>query len=197
MWRILLLFAASASLSAVAQAQTPSFNQWAHGTELAALIGGATSSTTTRPVIAGTARWDVTRWVAIEGRGSWFDRGNDASSFSADLGAAINLVAKRPVTPFLGAGFGFYRASFTGGVPAMSDFYRGRVGSPRFDGSIVFTDPALRLAAGVDVIVRRHWTLRPEISMLIVRSGGTGETLVMGGLNVGYRFEDRPITPAR
>jgi hypothetical protein len=49
----------------------------------------------------------------------------------------------------------------------------------------------------VAVITRRHWVVRPEISMVIVRSGGRGENLVVGGLSVGYRFEDHPITLSR
>jgi hypothetical protein len=194
MWRILVVFLAVASMSGgVAQAQTAPPNHWARGTELAVFGGGAT----TGPMVAASVGWEVTRWVAIEGRGSWFDGGDAATGFGADLNALVNVVAKRPVTPFLGAGFGLYRASFEGAAPAMSDFYRTRVRSRRFDGSTVFTDPAVRLTAGIDVIARRHWALRPEVSMLVVRAGGQGETLVTAGISVGYRFEDRPITPTR
>jgi hypothetical protein len=195
MWHILRLVALICLSAASAQAQTSrTANPWAHGTELAILVGGATTPSTTGPMIAGTAAWEVTRWVAIEGRGSWFDRGSDATAFAADLSALVNLIAKRPVTPFLGAGFGLYRASFSGAAPAMSDFYRARMTSSR---ASVFTDPAVRFTAGVDVIARRYWTLRPEVSVLTVRSGGHGEWVVTGGVSVGYRFEDHRITPMR
>lgn len=194
MSRILILLVAMVSMSsAVARAQTAPPNQWARGTELAVSAGGAT----TGPMVAGSVKWEMTRWVAIEGRGAWFDRGDDARGFGADLSALVNLVAKRPVTPFLGAGFGLHRASFDGAPPAMTDFYRMRMRSGRFAGSHVFTDPALRLTAGVDVIARRHWALRPDVSLLLVRAGGDGETLASAGISVGYRFEDHPITPSR
>jgi len=190
---LILLVAIVSTSTAVAQAQTVPANQWAHGTELSVFVGGAT----TGPMVAGSVGWEVTRWIAIAGRGSWFDRGDDAKGFGADLSALVNLVAKRPVTPFLGAGFGLYRASFDGAAPAMTDFYRTRMRTGRFTGSHVFTDPALRLTAGVDIIARRHWALRPEVSLLVVRAGGDGETLGAAGISVGYRFEDHPITPSR
>jgi hypothetical protein len=193
MSRILLLVAVVSISGPVAQAQTAPPNQWAHGTELSVFVGGAT----TGPMVAGSVGWEVTRWIAIEGRGSWFDRGDDARGFGADLGALVNLVAKRPVTPFLGVGFGLYRASFGGASPAMTDFYRTRMRSRRFAGSHVFTDPALRLTAGVDIIARRHWALRPDVSLVDVRADGHGETLWAAGISVGYRFEDHPITPLR
>jgi hypothetical protein len=193
MRRILILFVAVASMVSVAQAQTVPPHQWARGTELAVSAGAAT----TGPMVAASVGWEVTRWIAIEGRGSWFDRGDDARGFAADLSALVNVVAKRPVTPFLGAGFGFYRASFDGAVPAMTDFYRTRMRTGRFTGSHVFTDPSLRLTAGIDIIVRRHWALRPDASLLVVRAGGAGETIGAAGISVGYRFEDHPITPSR
>jgi hypothetical protein len=194
MSRFLMLLVATVSMSsAFAHAQTAPPNQWAHGTELAVFVGSAT----TGPMVAASVGWEVTRWIAIEGRGAWFDRGDDARGFGADLNALVNLVAKRPVTPFLGAGFGLYRASFDGAAPAMTDVYRARMRSGRFTGSHVFTDPALRLTAGVDIIARRHWALRPDVSLLMVRAGGAGETFGAAGISVGYRFEDHPITPSR
>ena len=194
MGRILVVFIAMACMpGGVAQAQTAPPNYWARGTELAVFGGGATIG----PMVAASLGWEVTRWVAIEGRGSWFDRGDAANGFGADLSALVNVVAKRPVTPFLGAGFGLHRATFEGAAPAMTDFYRTRMRSRRFDGSTAFTDPAVRLTAGVDVIARRHWALRPDVSVLVVRAGGLGEMLVTAGISVGYRFEDRPITPTR
>jgi hypothetical protein len=193
MWRIVLLFLVFVSLSGVARAQSAPANEWARGTELSVLVGGAA----TGPMVAGSVGWSVTRWIAIEGRGSWFDQGRDATAFAADLSGLFNMIAKRSVTPFLGAGFGLYRASFAGAESEMSDFYRMRLKSRQFNGSNVFTDPALRLTGGIDVIARRHWTLRPEVSMLIVRTGGDDETHVSGGISVGYRFEDKPITPSR
>jgi len=109
---------------ASAQTPPPRTNRWARGTELGVFAGVASGSSETGATLAGTVGWEVTRWFAIEGRGAWFDRGQGASGFSADLGALVNVVARRKVTPFVGAGFGFYRTSFAGPTSAMSDFYR-------------------------------------------------------------------------
>lgn len=174
-----------------------SSNQWSRGSDLAVVAGAASSSSSTGPMIAGSVGWALTRWVAIEGRGSWFDRGTDASAFSADLNATANVVSKRQVTPFVGAGFGLYRASFETAATSMPSFYRMRTTARRGTDRQVFTDPALRLTTGVDVTTSRHWSLRPEVSMVVVRSGGRGETLMLGSMRLAYRFEDHPITPVR
>ena len=161
--------------------------------------GGASGSSETGGIVAGTVGWEITRWFAIEGRGSWFDRGHGASGFSADLGALVNVVAKRKATPFVGAGFGLYRASFAGPTSVMSDFYRGRM-MPSGNGLMSagrasFTDPAFRIGGGVDVIVARHVAIRPEAAILLVHRDTRTEALAIFGLRVGFRFEDHPITP--
>jgi Outer membrane protein beta-barrel domain len=189
------LFVLTAS-AAIAQIAPPP-NYFARGTELAVVAGGATSSSTTGGMIAARAGWDITRWISVDGRGSWFDRGADAAAFSAGLSAVVNVVAKRTVTPFVGAGFGFYRASFDSATSSMSAFYRSRMTPQQAGRSRVFTDPAFSLSAGVDVITKHHWTVRPEVSTLLVRSGGAGDTVVTAGVSVGYRFEDHLVTPAR
>jgi hypothetical protein len=197
MWCIRPLLVAIVLLSpATVRAQlTAPPNQWARGTELAVLVGGATSASTSGPIVAATAGWEVTRWFAVEGRGSWFDRGADASAFGADLNALFNVIAKRTVTPFVGAGFGLYRATFNNAAAPMPEFYRMRMASRA--GTTAFTDPALRVTAGVDFLARRNWTLRPEISALVVRSDGHGESVVSAGVSIGYRFEEHLITPSR
>jgi hypothetical protein len=80
----------------------------------------------------------------------------------------------------------------------MSDFYRQRMVADMGQGpggAMSFTDPALRVTAGVDLIVRRYLSIRPEVSAIIVRHGGDGETVATFGVRLGYRFEDHSITP--
>jgi hypothetical protein len=60
-------------------------------------------------------------------------------------------------------------------------------------GPVSFTDPALRLTAGVDVITRRNLTIRPEVSALIVRGDHRGAALAVFGVRFGYRFEEKTI----
>ena len=99
------------------------------------------------------------------------------------------------------AGFGFYRTSFAGPTSAMSDFYRGRMmqsGNGLMpSGHESFTDPALRVDGGVDVIVARHLALRPEAAILLVHRHAQTETVATVGLRVGFKFEDHPVTPAK
>lgn len=180
-------------LAAVASAQVlPPPASWTRGTELAVMGGAATASSTTGAALGATAKWDVTRWVSLEGRGLWLDRGTDATAFAADISGLVNLVPMRSVTPFVGAGFGFYRASFDSATATMSDFYRERLTSPVLGGGTnVFTDPALRVTGGVDLMGQgrqRHWTVRPEVSMLLVFANGHSETVLAGTVSVGYWF---------
>lgn len=187
---ILMICAATAG-----RAAAQPVNLWARGTELGLLAGGAASSSISGPMLAGTIDWDVSRWTAIEGRGSWLGRGAGAEAFAFDLSAFVNVIAKRTVTPFVGAGFGMYRATFDSGASDMSSFYRARARPALVTESFSFTDPAWRFTGGVDVIARRSISIRPEASLLVVVGDGRRDTLVTFGVRLGYRFEDHPITP--
>lgn len=196
MWRARVMVIVMSVVAGPASAQgLAAPNLWARGTELGLLAGGAASSSTTGPMLAGTVNWSVNRWTAIEARGSWFDRGAGASGFGADVGALVNLIAKRSVTPFVGGGFGLYRASFASAASEMPSFYRGRMTPSMVADAMSFTDPAARVTGGVDVIVRRSISIRPEASVLLVAGDGRHETMVTFGVRVGYRFEEHPITP--
>ena len=191
-----LLLASLAAAPAAAQSVSDA-NPWSRGTELGVVVGGATSSSTTGPMAGMMIGWETTRWFAIEGRGTWFDRGSGAQGFGADLGAVVNLIAKRDVTPFVSAGFGLYLAMFDAGASSIPAFYRDRLTDAELSHSTSFTDPAFRVSAGVDVIAHRRFTMRPEASVVFVRSDGHGDTLFTFGVRLGMRFEDHPITPAR
>ncbi len=145
-----------------------------------------------------TAAWEITRWVEVEGRGSWFLRETDARGFNVDLNGLVNLIAKRKTTPWVGFGVGFYRASFDSAANIKSDFYRNRLTPDMVGQAVTFTDPSFRFSGGVDFIIKQHLTMRPEVSATLVRSSGSGEEIYSFGIRFGYRFEDHPITkPAR
>ena len=164
---------------------------------LGLFAGGASGSEHTGPALSGVAGWQLSRWVALEGRGSWLRREAGADACGADLGAIVNLVPSQQVTPFVGAAFGLYRVSFDSPADPASDFYRRRLAAP--DGvaarNPTFTDPSLRISAGVDVVPRRNLTFRPEVSALLVWRDGRSQTLALFGVKIGYRFEERPVTP--
>jgi hypothetical protein len=160
-------------------------------TELSMLAGGA-SATHTGPMLAGIAGWEMNRWTSFEARGAWFGRGPGANGFGADLSATVNVIPKQEVTPYVGLGFGLYRATFQSPANATAAFYRRRMDAAR-SGPVSFTDPALRLTAGVDVITRRNLTIRPEVSALIVRGDRRGTAMAAFGVRFGYRFEEKTI----
>ncbi|MBM3772444.1 MAG: hypothetical protein FJW27_14400 [Acidimicrobiia bacterium] len=166
------------------------------GTHLDGFLGAGTSDAHTGPVLAGIVGWRLVPGAAAEVRGSWLARGTGASAFHADVGGIFNVLNRERVRPFVGAGFGLYRATFDSSASPMSGFYRGRlrqgiVGDP----SQSFVDPAFRLSAGVDWRVHDRISVRPKVSGVFVRRGGRGESVAMVGCRIGYRFEDRPVTP--
>ena len=172
-------------------------NDWTRATELGVLTGGTSRSADIGPTLGGVAGWQMNRWVTIEGRGLWIDHGTRADGFSADITSLVNIVRKAKVTPFIGAGLGLYRATFEARRTEMPDFYGRRLGRDDLPvvSTVSFTDPMLALTAGVDFVPRRHVTIRPQASVLLVRSDGLSETMFNVGLRFGYRFDDRPLAP--
>jgi hypothetical protein len=190
----IVLKIAALTVPGAAAAQTDAnANRWAHASQIGAFIAGSTGAGT-GVTLGGTAGWEISHWATIEARANWFDRGPGADAFSATIGALVNVVPRNTLTPFLAAGYGLHHASFGANTASIPPFY-----SERGEGGTAnsFTDPAFQLGAGVDAITRRHWSIRPEVSVVIVRGGGRTDTFGTFGVRVGYRFEDRPVTPRR
>ncbi len=167
------------------------------GTELGASVGAGSTSTHTGPMLGGIAGWQLNRWVTGEARGTWLARGTGADAFEADLGLSTHLIKRGGAAPYLGAGFGLYRATFDSTSSTMSEFYRrrmvaGALGMPQ---DRTFTDPVIRVSGGVEMLVRRQFSIRPEASALFVRRDGRGETVGLFVVRIGYRFEEHPVTP--
>jgi hypothetical protein len=135
----------------------------------------------------------LNRWTTLEARGTWLAPTGGADGFSADLGALFNVVARRTLTPFVGAGFGMYRAGFDATARRMPAFYRHRVPDAARNEPLAFTDPAFRLAAGVDIVTRRSLSIRPEASSVIVWRDGRSDAIALAGIRFGYRFEDKTV----
>jgi hypothetical protein len=194
-----LLIAASAAVAAPAVAQNERTPEGERGTELAVLAGVAATSNDTGPMAGAVVEWRMSRRISVEARAAWLDRGPGADAFTADVGGVVNLIPQQTITPLVGVGFGLYRAAFDGSVPAMPEFYRRRAGAGGGPpaGGWSFVDPVLRTTAGVDMHLGRRLSLRPEASALFIRRDGRGKTVGTFSVRVGYRFEDRPITPTR
>jgi hypothetical protein len=180
-------------------AQTPAQSNIAgRGTELGGSIAAAVTSSETAPVVAGDAGWSMTRWITFQARGAWFARGDNTTGVGADVGALLNVVARRPVTPYVGVAFGLYRATIMAPAAGLSEFYRTRMAD--MGGAVTrsrtFTDPAWRFTAGVDVLRHRNISIRPEASVTLVHGRGATDTITMVGVRLGYVFEDHPVTPS-
>ena len=170
--------------------------------ELDGFVGAAANSTHTGAAASGIVGWRLTGWARAEARGTWLVRGTGADAFTADVGVAARVKSTRVARPYVGAGFGLYHAAFTsaGTAPGseMSAFYRRRLDPALTPGSgATFNDPVFRVSAGVDWRLPRQVSLRPEASALFIRRDGHGETVALVGIRLGYRFEDRTVTPSR
>jgi hypothetical protein len=196
---VLSLFLVAPEHAAAAGAQqAPSVPSFDRGTALGVLVGGASSTHLSGTTVAGIVSWQITRWVAVEGRAGWFDAEAQSDGFGADIGLLVNVVPSQRVTPYVGAAFGLYRASFEPSASSAADFYRSRIGAPDGVGSLAtFTDPAARFSFGVDVVARRYLSIRPEASAMVVFRRGDSYAAAILGLRLGYRFEDHPVTPGR
>jgi hypothetical protein len=193
--RALLLVSLTAGQAA---AQTPAqLNPAGRGTELGGSIGAAHTASDTALVVTGTADWRLTRWVTIEAAGGWFARGAGIDAVSADIGALVNVMAKRHTTPYVGLAFGLYRAMIDPAATDVPAFYTGRMhrnamgpAAPR-----TFTDPAWRFSAGVDFIRHRNISVRPEASVVLLQHNRTTDTIAIVAVRLGFAFEDHPVTP--
>lgn len=82
--------------------------------------GVASTSSATGAVLGGSVLYDVNEWVALEGEGSYLDRGDGADALSASGSLLINVLPSRGrVVPYAAVGGGMYRASFDMGDPRM------------------------------------------------------------------------------
>ena len=54
----------------------------------------------------------------------------------------------------------------------------------------MFTDPELRLAAGVEILQAGDITIRPEAFSMVMWRDGRSEAIALIGIRFGYRFED-------
>lgn len=181
---------------------------WAQGVEratgLSVLVGVTDDSVATGSTVGGSVHVDLTPIIGVEGTGRWLDRGADASAFAADLVGLLGTRLSERMMPYVAAGVGVYRASFdvptgSAGPPqTVPGFYARRfTATPIGRGSrnVSFTDPSLILGTGVSFMPSRSWVLRPDVRMLFVRRDGDTHKVLVATVNVGFRFEHRPVTP--
>jgi hypothetical protein len=151
----------------------------------------------------GMALWQPTHRVGIGVSSRWIDAGPAASGFAADISTELALVSKssRDV-PYVRLGVGAYRATFDVAgrtqLAAVPDFYRRRLGT---DSTVLrretFMDPAFVVAAGMDVPLGAHVSVRPDVRGMWVVRGGHTYQMVLVGVQLAYHIEEHPVTPSR
>jgi hypothetical protein len=184
-------------VSRPASAQTaPASHPWSHGTTLNVFAGVNAGSSKVGSLAGGAVGWEVTRWLAVEGIGTWLDRGTGADAFAADLKAIVSPVIARRVVPFLQGGIGLYRASFELPRAEIPDFYRSRLAAAAsgMNSTKTLTDPSLIVGGGVNLFVRPHVAIRPDIQAKVVRHGSRSYVVTTVAVHLAYHFETHPIT---
>ncbi|MGE0815015.1 MAG: hypothetical protein AB7O28_04265 [Vicinamibacterales bacterium] len=170
-------------------------------TSLAVTGGVSNTDRDTGAVFGGSARWEFTANLALEGTGRWLDRGTHPDAWAAEVAAVVGLGGRRDsVMPYLVGGLGVHRRTFhTGAGPALPEFYGRRVrasANPIAD-QVTFTDPTFVVGTGMELPLSRTVVVRPDVRALLVRGDGRGDTVVVATVSLGFRFEHKPVTPAR
>ncbi|HEY7288595.1 MAG TPA: hypothetical protein VH583_02075 [Vicinamibacterales bacterium] len=189
-------FIALLVLSSPAIAQDPSTAtyDWKHGTMLTGLAGAAVApSADTRAVLGGGFGWELNHWAAIEGYGAWLVPRHEDQGFSADLMALVNLTRPARVVPFVGAGMGLYIASFDTTAGPVPDFYRARFAEDSVATRRTFTDPMFAFSAGIDIMMRARWSIRPAVNVKLVTDGSSAYVVTIAAVSIGYHFERHDV----
>jgi hypothetical protein len=91
-----------------------------------------------------------------------------------------------------------YRAEFESNDASVPEFYRERMTSPLGAGTgQTFTDPTFVAGGGVNVILNRHFALRPDAGVTVVVRGGRTHVVTTVTLQGVFHFESHPVTPSR
>jgi hypothetical protein len=147
----------------------------------------------------GAAGWQLTPWFGLEGDAFWLDRPGSETGFSGNIHARWNLVTGWRATPFVKTGAGLYHASIEGGDDTAPAFYRDRLedrGS-QVGSKHSFTDPAVIAGGGVDILLSRRISLRPQADAMVVFDHGTSRVMPALTLHLAFHFEEHPITSTR
>jgi hypothetical protein len=178
-----------------AAAQT-TVEQWHKATALALFGGAASANGGTDGTVGASIGWEFTPRFTLEGSGLWMP-GGGPDVFSALFGSRVNLLPPRAAVPFVSVGLGMHRAEVAPGGRDVPRFYMRRMGAPgpQMMGERTFDDFLVAFGGGVDVYLRRHLALRPDIRVLLVNADAGTRAIAVYGVHLAYHFEEHPITP--
>lgn len=183
--------------ASVAVAQALTTDEWHQGSALA-LFGGMTLSDSTQSALGGSIVWELTPRLSIDAGGRWLGVTGDTDTVFGSVGVRYVVTGTRPVTPYVNAGIGLYRASFPAVLPhGMPEFYRRRMAGMQAPSRRTFDDFAARAGAGVEIYLNRHVSIRPEIEIIGVTDRSHTRIIPLAGVHLAYHFESHPITPSR
>jgi hypothetical protein len=178
---------------ALAQSAAPTDTAWTHGTTLNVFGGIGVDRSHTAGAAGAALGWEVTRGVAIEGTGTWFERGTGASGFAADLTALVGLRSSGRLVPFAKGGVGMYRTAFDPTSSPMPAFYQERLDpASGFGDRATFTDPTIVAGGGLTVWVGDRVSIRPEVDLKIVIADSSAHPVAATGVRIAYHFADHP-----
>jgi opacity protein-like surface antigen len=193
----LVVLLLASSIAATAQTVPPG-NVWSSGTTIDLFAGGASASGNAGPVAGGAAGWELTPWLGVDGNLTWLKTFGNAEAFTTALNARAHFLTNRAVSPYVRAGFGLYRTSFSSASVDVPDFYRRRTAdaSPGFDSSYRFTDPAWVFGGGVTIFRSHHVAIHPAAETIVVRRDAQSYVVASVTVHVSYHFELHSDTPA-
>lgn len=186
------------ALAALASAQEPTQDTWAHGTTLNASVGVASDPTAGAVTGGGAIGWQMTPALSFEGTGTWINSESSSPWFSAALKVQTRLAHAAGANPFVEGGIGLYQASFDAGQATVPEFYRKRINDPA--GSMMshsFTDPSVVFGGGFNLVATRHVAFRPTVEVTVVLRNNDTYTTTAGVVRFAYLFESHPVTPTR
>ncbi len=191
-----LLVAGALTLAAAAPAasQSARTTELARGTAVSGFAGVAGGGSQTGPLFGGSAGWDLTPLLSIEGSGSWIDFAHRANGFAAALKLRVKLTGHHTVVPFVQGGIGMYRATFAEGETIRPDFYRRRHARGPGLGA-AFTDPTVVAGGGLTIALNRRMALRPALETMVAMRNGRTRALTSVAVHAVFVFEDHPVTP--
>jgi hypothetical protein len=192
-----VVFFLASPIAATAQPVPPG-NVWSHGTTIDLFAGGASASGDAGPVAGGAAGWEVTPWLGVDGNLTWLKTFGGSEAFTTALNARAHLLTNRTVSPYVRAGFGLYRTSFSSASVDVPDFYRRRTAdaSPGHDSSYRFTDPAWVFGGGLTIFRSRHVAIHPAAEAIVVRRDAQSYVVTSVTVHVSYHFELHPSPPS-
>jgi hypothetical protein len=119
------------------------------------------------------------------------------SAFAGSMKVRARLFRGRTVAPFVQAGIGMYRASFTDDAHNPPEFYQRRMSDALVgDGmGAAFTDPTVVAGGGVNFFVKRYLAIRPAADATIVFRDGRRYVVASVAVHAVFHFEDHPVTP--